>query len=392
MQAIVITLDRLATRLIGCYGNEWVETPHLDRFAAQGVVFDRAFADHVGDRCGLGWVTGTHAWRNATPRLSEFQAAGVRAQLIIAETATARNRLETSFDAVQVTGGHDGLMSAPDAVPWARLVKAGIEAIQQSAGEPRLIWMHGPEPGLPPEGFATLYFEDFAERGINLAERPAESWAGEPAVLAGSVSLWDHWLGELLAALDRGNDPTLVLIAAGGGQSGMAAYLQESAAKRPLPTDILADELVRTPCLLAVRGPGLRPDLAGGRCPHPLQPMDVLPTLADWFQIELTKLDGVSLLREVLQNRPSRSAVAFGDGLGTNGLQTAEWKCLVRTASDNLPVSDPRFGDEDWPHAVQLFSKPDDLWDVTDLSTQFPETCESLVRELNRVRRDCQGL
>src|SRR5947209_6725045 len=48
MKALVLELADLHLGYLGCYGNEWVATPALDRFAAQGVVFDQHFAGWLG--------------------------------------------------------------------------------------------------------------------------------------------------------------------------------------------------------------------------------------------------------------------------------------------------------------------------------------------------------
>src|SRR5947209_2976349 len=45
MKVLVIVVRGLNTGYLGCYGNAWVETPALDRLAAEGVVFDRHYAD-----------------------------------------------------------------------------------------------------------------------------------------------------------------------------------------------------------------------------------------------------------------------------------------------------------------------------------------------------------
>ena len=37
MYAVIVSFDSLATNSIGCYGNEWIETPHLDRLAANTI-------------------------------------------------------------------------------------------------------------------------------------------------------------------------------------------------------------------------------------------------------------------------------------------------------------------------------------------------------------------
>ena len=41
MKTIIVTLQGASLSAFGCYGNEWIATPNLDRFAAEGIVFDR---------------------------------------------------------------------------------------------------------------------------------------------------------------------------------------------------------------------------------------------------------------------------------------------------------------------------------------------------------------
>lgn len=40
---VVIMTDTQPTRLVGAYGEPWTRTPHLDRLAASGIRFDRAY-------------------------------------------------------------------------------------------------------------------------------------------------------------------------------------------------------------------------------------------------------------------------------------------------------------------------------------------------------------
>ena len=44
MNALVVTFDQLPASILGCYGNEWIETPHCDRLAASGLVSDHCWA------------------------------------------------------------------------------------------------------------------------------------------------------------------------------------------------------------------------------------------------------------------------------------------------------------------------------------------------------------
>src|SRR5262249_41694169 len=48
MKLLVIHVSGLHLGYLGCYGNDWISTPAIDRLAAEGVVFDQHFADCLG--------------------------------------------------------------------------------------------------------------------------------------------------------------------------------------------------------------------------------------------------------------------------------------------------------------------------------------------------------
>ena len=43
--AIVVMFDSMQHNYLGCYGNEWMKTPNLDRFAREGVLFENAYVE-----------------------------------------------------------------------------------------------------------------------------------------------------------------------------------------------------------------------------------------------------------------------------------------------------------------------------------------------------------
>jgi len=45
MNVIIIMLDSLRPDHLGCYGNPWIRTPNIDRFASESLVFERAYAE-----------------------------------------------------------------------------------------------------------------------------------------------------------------------------------------------------------------------------------------------------------------------------------------------------------------------------------------------------------
>ena len=40
MNVVFIVSDTLRRDHLGCYGNEWIRTPRIDRLASESVVFD----------------------------------------------------------------------------------------------------------------------------------------------------------------------------------------------------------------------------------------------------------------------------------------------------------------------------------------------------------------
>ena len=432
MQAVVVTFDRLATTALGCYGNEWIETPHFDRLASQSVVFDRHFAEHVGDSAGMGWSTGclpTEA--SARP----FECASAWSALL--EQAGVELHLVNEFDVLPwsmalrktsrtlISNRHES-DPKPDEIPFACLVKAAGELLAAPRGEAsRIVWLHSagvPEPWLPPEGFATLYFDEYAERGCDMASVTRDNWGTHPAAYAGYVSLLDHWLGELVTVVEAAakSEPTLLIVTAARGgdwmrlltehamsmveRVGYSATDEETSSPVECPESqdepvepliarapfvpresvALADSITRTPLLLRRFDDGtFDPEFAGTRSNRLVQTADLSATLLDYFQLPVTSVpsDGRSLLSELAETQPPREAVCFTDGTDARGIRTAEWSCLVEDASSS----------DESEAAAKLFAKPEDIWEANDVSGQQRDVAASLVARLNEILPSANG-
>lgn len=47
MNCVLIIVDSWRQDHCGCYGNQWIHTPHLDALAPESVVFTRAYAESL---------------------------------------------------------------------------------------------------------------------------------------------------------------------------------------------------------------------------------------------------------------------------------------------------------------------------------------------------------
>ncbi|MEN6557714.1 MAG: hypothetical protein ABFC54_06005, partial [Thermoguttaceae bacterium] len=104
MNAICLVVDRLHASHLGAYGNAWIETPCLDRLAAQSLVFDRALIDSPRlDRLYRSYWHGLHAMCPAPaddrPSLASLlRTADVHTALLTDDVDVARHPLAADFD------------------------------------------------------------------------------------------------------------------------------------------------------------------------------------------------------------------------------------------------------------------------------------------------------
>ncbi len=388
MQAVIISFDSIPTKSLGCYGNEWIETPNWDRLAATGAVFDHCFIDTLGTSAGMAWSTGRHSLlpsRSPSIRMGNLLHAGPVETQLIASGVPRNWQQAFDFDDVIRVQERERIEPKPDEIPFAEAVKAAILARKVSpiSRQPKLLWVHAPGPGFPPEGFEDLYFEDFEERGQDFSCLSDDDRSRHPAVYAGSVSLLDYWLGELLAQISKDveDEPLLVIVMAATGfgwQHIKQSKLDTSLSK----SHLLGDQLTQIPLVMNVIRDERFPNLNSLRSDRLVQTLDLAPTLIDWFNLAPFAVDpefpGRSWLRELTEDAPPRSMVWYGDGAQAKAIRTSDWLCIHTNSIDSqVDLSKSS-------HTTQtaLFFKPDDIWDVNDIAAQQPEVVAELLSQI----------
>ncbi|WP_131818480.1 hypothetical protein [Planctopirus hydrillae] len=236
---VVVSFERLAAAALGPYGNQWVETPHLDRLVMEGVLFERLIS-HDPD---LGT---TPAWWSKGLQLLEASALAGQANrcrlFVEKESQFAQKNLLEKQPAllnsqVEFVSGVDGLDVAPSQFPFPKLISCGVEWLKQldsridpsggpkdddQGAKPHWLWLHSrgiPKPWLPPEELADLYFGDFEDQGWALEEIDSSEWGELWPVYGSYASLIDHALGVLveeLRVLAATRPVQLLLFAAAG--------------------------------------------------------------------------------------------------------------------------------------------------------------------------------
>jgi arylsulfatase A-like enzyme len=132
--------------------------------------------------------------------------------------------------------------------------------------------------------------------------------------------------------------------------------------------ELLAEETIHTP--LFIRLPNASPR---SRRQELVQTVDLLPTLAEWFGVDVSAipLDGQSLMPlargETGSQRPIAITVASPK---ITGIRTNDFYLVNRQI--------------DGEHDIErrLFAKPDDIWEVNDIAAQDPGVVDQLARQL----------
>jgi len=283
---VVVSIDTLRADRLPAYGYRGVATPAIDRLAADGVVFDAAYAHYpltlpshvslltgllppahgVRDNAGYPFRAAEHPYLPELLRRSGYAAGGFVSSFVL----RGDTGLADGFDVYE-----GDIARAPGASldsgqrPGAQTAELALRWLRAHADRPFLLFLHLYEPHAPytpPEPFASRY--------------PDAPYDGE-------IAAADAVVATLLAELDRlalYDRALVVLVADHGeglgdhGESQHGVFLYRSTVQVPL--------VVKLP----------RGARAGTREPRPVGLVDVTPTLLELAGLSVPAgLDGRSL-------------------------------------------------------------------------------------------------
>ena len=301
---VLVVVDTLRADHLGTYGFELPTSPNLDRFAEEGVVFERALAassntmpSHASlmtsrfvREHSVGWINGTTRLEDTETLAMRFRAAGYETGAFVSNFVLRRaSGLDAGFDVYD-----DELAAAeanrPDIFERAADATTARATAWLAARGARPVFLfvhyqdpHGPytppPEWLPP--FAALeaapspalapLASDTEPGGIpRYQQLPGlDQLAQYRSRYAGEIAYFDASFGRLLAALAARERPSVVALTADHGESfGEGGFfLSHGHATTPDQAHIP----------LVLRAPGLAP----GRRTEPVHHVDVAPTLLE---------------------------------------------------------------------------------------------------------------
>ena len=280
---LLVTIDTLRPDRLSCYGSAYLKTPNIDRVAAAGVVFNRAFAhtpltlpSHTNIMLGTTPLQhGVHDNGNfrvpdGPPTLASFlkQNGYATAAFVGAFPLDSRFGLNRGFDVYDDHYGTGASLEYKFVERRAEAVVSAALAWLKDRRGPWFVWVHvfdPHQPYEPPQPFASRFAADL--------------YSGEVAYVDASLAAL---FGFVQASGQSGS--TAVVITGDHGQSlgehgetthGYFAY----------------DSTLWVP--LIISGPGVKPGRAAENVSH----IDIFPTVCDLVGLDKPSfLQGASLL------------------------------------------------------------------------------------------------
>jgi arylsulfatase A-like enzyme len=337
MQALLIIFDRLPYSLLGCYGNTETSTPGFDRLAAGGITFDLCFAAGGSPDASM-------------PELAEaiscLRSRDVTVHILREEGCASASWIESA----DANGSIHCATIPENAQPLADRVEALLPSLISDESE-RDAWLM-----------------IMSLRGV-----PAVSSSNQEAAEHSAIGEADAVLARILDqfTLTAGHRRLLLVTAISGHSAGEESDSSSARGVR--------DAIIHVPLLGRIRPSADE----GVRCDALVTGGDVGTTLLDWFGWLQTAPEQFISLLSLIDGEHSnqRDMLVIQGADGEVGVRTSEWYLVTRWDAQLSDV-DRR---TDAIERARLFRKPEDLWDILDVSTQSPDVVEQLVDRIRDV-------
>lgn len=369
--AAVLMIDQLSAPMIGPYGNTVVETPNLNRLAAQSGLHDFAFANAVRLDAAYDAISGVKAKRGDRHHPVEFfSQRGLPTTLVSDEARVLDHSFADAFDRVipigeiRSTRPHGKAAAKAADTQLANFFAQATAVIAELEPE-GLCWMHSrglsgswdapyayrlhlcdDDDPAPPD------FTDAPSQWIDPATVDPDFLLGFQQAAGAQVRLLDELLGIFLEQIDRVGVDLFCLSAPRGCPLGEHGLIGEG--------DQLYNESIHVP--LMIRWPD-HYGLSAARTSTFVQ--------TDWIGRAMSQVSRESepdpLAREMGVLVPDkRRDMVWLSSSEQEALQTHAWK-IVRSKMGG----------------TQLYSKPDDRWEVNDVSDRCPDIVEKMSQTLD---------
>lgn len=386
LNVIIYLVDTLRADHLGCYGNPEIQTPHIDRFASQGVLFEKAYSQ-------ASWTKPSTATL-LTSTYPSYHGAITREDGLtnrvttIAESLRDEGYLTAGFinnpNIVSDFGFHQGFDSYIEI--YQQLKQRPLYAhhmnqlilpwLEENANMPFFLYIHTVDPHdpyNPPPPFDTMYDKnyqgsihgssrtlcDIDEGKIKVTPRDIQHLE---ALYDGEITLNDEAFGELIEKLKELQlyNRTLVLFTSDHGEE----FYEHQGVKHG---DTLYEEQIHIPII--IRDPFHFP--SEQRIGSMVGTIDIMPTILRLLNISVpAECEGKSLIPLIKDEKNFFIDNLFFeedlDGIIIQAIRRKQWKLIFYPKTNKLV----------------LFNLEKDAEEKHDMATEYPELASSLYEEM----------
>lgn len=361
---LLVTFDTTRADRIGCYGNDEIDTPSLDRIAAEGVVFSKVLAPspttlpshssmmtglypfHHGARANNTFRLGGHNRTLAEILTDEGYATGAAVSATVLDAQFGIDQGFRDYDDEMEEGGEGDLRKIAQR-KGDRTTDRAEEWLRKHADEKFFMWVHLYDPHAPyqaPDAYNERY------------DLPYDA----------EIAFTDAQLGRLLALLDelRLTEDTLVVVAGDHGE-GLGQHREAEHAC------LIYDSTLHVPLVMRC---GRK--LGGGvQVSRWVSLVDLTPTILTLLGVESPdRLDGMDLT----QPAPAGPRTVYSETL--QGLADHGWAALLGVHEDGAKlIYGPR---------LEVYDLTEDPFEEDNLVDDLPELAASLETRLRAFYGD----
>lgn len=398
---VIINVDDLGYRDVGCFGAELIRTPNVDRMAAEGMRLTSFYAQPVCTPSRAALLTGCYPMRVGLPAVLNSQSThGISAsEKTIAELLKERGYATACIGKwhlghhkpfLPTRHGFDYYFGLPysndmprkpnNEYPELPLLR-NEEAIESPANQDTLTQRYTQEAvAFIERSRRRPFFLYLPHTMVHVPLHVSDAFRGrsKQGLYGDAVEEVDWSVGQILDTLHRLglDEDTFVMFTSDNGpwlskkeDAGCALPLRDGKATT-------YEGGVRVPTV--VRWPGRIP--AGSQSAEPLMNMDLLPTLAGLAGAEVPRdriIDGRDIW-PVLSGRPgARSphhALFYYNGARLQAVRSGRWKLILAQPKNGVPRS--------------LYDLEADIGETEDLSGRYPKVVDRLEALAERCRED----
>lgn len=380
---IVIVVDGLGAGALGPYGNTWIDTPNINRFAAGAALFEFAMSD--SPRLPVVYRS---IWHGCHAAAVTCEAASLPERLLTTDIHSALLTDEAEIANSPPAGCFSERLfvePSPQAHTAASIEQTGMAKLfagavewLDSAPQPFLFWLHSRGmrgPWDAPLEFRNSLADEDDPVPPKIVEPPARVLSGDvdPDELlgisqsyAGQVLLLDACLGALFDAVENanfGHETAIVLTAPRGFPLGEHGVLGDGEPN-------LFEESLHIPLMLRMPAG----QFASVREPSLAQPSDVAATVLDLLGLfdgpDTAAAWGRSLVPVLAGDGQNGADCAFANSDQQYAFRTPAW-LLVQLANQD----------------ARLYVKPDDRWEVNEVA----DRCRDVVEQMEIAAENFQS-